>query len=178
MRRLAVGDIVNRLELVTIHGDVIELPDADRPIHLQFRRYSGCPACNLHLGSIARRHSDIIAAGIREIVVFHSNRETMLDFQGALPFPAVADPDRTLYAEFGVGKMSPWLAFHPRSWRAAVRALTQAPSLRGAMGKGEDHMGLPADFLIGSDGRVLATKYGEFVDDHWSVEELLRLAPR
>jgi hypothetical protein len=34
-------------------------------------------------------------------------------------------------------------------------------------------MGLPADFLVGTDGAILAAKYGEFVDDHWSVDELL-----
>jgi hypothetical protein len=44
------------------------------------------------------------------------------------------------------------------------------------MGKGEEHMGLPADFLIGSDGVILAARYGAYVDDHWSVDELLALA--
>jgi hypothetical protein len=44
------------------------------------------------------------------------------------------------------------------------------------MGKGEEHMGLPADFLIGSDGVILAAKYGAYVDDHWSVDDLLALA--
>lgn len=37
-------------------------------------------------------------------------------------------------------------------------------------------MGLPADFLIGADGRVIAVKYGNRIDDHWSVDELLGLA--
>jgi hypothetical protein len=37
-------------------------------------------------------------------------------------------------------------------------------------------LGLPADFLIGPDGRVLAAKYGQHVDDHWSVDQLLRIA--
>jgi hypothetical protein len=37
-------------------------------------------------------------------------------------------------------------------------------------------LGLPADFLIAPDGRVLAEKYGAHVDDQWSVDELLTLA--
>jgi hypothetical protein len=41
---------------------------------------------------------------------------------------------------------------------------------------GEKHLGLPADFLIGSDGRVLAAKFGRHADDQWSVDELLDLA--
>ena len=176
MPRLNLNDVVGPLELMTIHGNPVRIPDTERLIHLQFRRYAGCPACNLHLRSIARRHDEILAAGIREVVVFHSNRETMLEFQGELPFAAIADPGKKLYAEFGVGKMSPLSAFDPRSWRAAYRALTRSPNLRGALGRGEEHMGLPADFLIGSDGAILAAKYGAYVDDHWLVDDVLALA--
>jgi hypothetical protein len=32
---------------------------------------------------------------------------------------------------------------------------------------------LPADFLIGSDGRVLARKLGTHANDQWSVDEVL-----
>jgi hypothetical protein len=49
MARVKVGDVVPRREVITIHGDLVALPDAERLVHLQFRRYSGCPACNLHL---------------------------------------------------------------------------------------------------------------------------------
>ena len=173
-------DVLNRRELVDIHGDLVRVPDLRRLVHLQFRRYAGCPVCNLHLRSIALRHDQILAAGIREVVVFHSSAETMLGFQGGLPFAAIVDPEKKLYAEFGVQKMSPMAALmaalSPRSWRAAGRALMRAPSLRGAAGRGEEHLGLPADFLIGPDGRVLAARYGKYVDDQWSVDELLDLA--
>ncbi len=176
MTRLNVGDVVRRRELADIHGEPVRIPDIARLTHLQFRRYAGCPACNVHLRSIVRRHDEILAAGVREVVVFHSRREVMLEFQGELPFAAIADPEKKLYAAFGVGQMS-WLsAFDPRSWRAVYRALTRSPSLRGAMGRGEAHMGLPADFLIGADGAVLAATYGEYVDDHWSVDDILDLA--
>jgi len=174
--KLEIGDLVERRELVTIHGNPVQIPDAERLVHLQFRRYAGCPVCNLHMRSIAQRHGDIRADGIREVVVFHSSAKTMLDFQGQLPFEVIADPGKRLYAEFGVEKMSPLAALNPRSWMAAARALTQSPSLRGASGKGEEHMVLPAEFLIATDGRVLAAKYGKIVDDHWSVDQLLDLA--
>jgi peroxiredoxin len=173
-------DVLNRRELVDIHGDLVRIPDLRRLVHLQFRRYAGCPVCNLHLRSIALRHDQILAAGIREVVVFHSSAETMLGFQGGLPFAAIVDPEKKLYAEFGVQKMSPMAALmaalSPRSWLTAGRALMRAPSLRGAAGRGAEHLGLPADFLIGPDGRVLAARYGKYVDDQWSVDELLDLA--
>ena len=180
MTRVSVEDVLNHRELVTIHGDPVQIPEAQRLVHLQFRRYAGCPVCNLHLRSISRRHEEVLAAGIREIVVFHSSAETMLKLQGELPFAAIADPEKKLYSEFGVKRMSPLAALKaaltPRSWLAAGRALWRAPSLRGAAGKGEEHFGLPADFLIGPAGWVLAAKYGKYVDDHWSVDEVLDLA--
>jgi peroxiredoxin len=174
---IKAGDVVTKREITTIRGEPVQVPDPERMVHLQFRRYAGCPVCNLHLRSIAVRRDEIVAAGIREVVVFHSSAGIMLAHQGALPFAAIADPERKLYAEFGVeAKMSPLAALNPRNWRAAGRALTQAPSLKGATGRGEEHQGLPADFLIGADGRVIAVKYGKRVDDQWSVDELLGLA--
>src|ERR1700674_4770032 len=178
--QLNVGDVLNRHELTTIHGDLVQIPDPERLVHLQFRRYAGCPVCNLHLRSIARRHDDILAAGIREVVVFHSRTETMLEFQGQLPFAAIADPEKNLYADFGADRKMPSMAaLNPRTWWVAGSALAQGlrhNRLHGAAGKGEEHSGLPAEFLISPDGRVIAAKYGQRIDGLWSVDELLDLA--
>ena len=35
--------------------------------------------------------------------MFHSGGDALLEFQGALPFTVIADPEKKLYAEFGVG---------------------------------------------------------------------------
>jgi peroxiredoxin len=102
----------------------------------------------------------------------------MRQFQAQLPFTAIADPERTLYTEFGVGSITArnfWKGMTPRSWRAASTALHAAPSLRGALESGEKHRGLPAELLIDPRGRVLAAHYGEYVDDHWSVDDVLAL---
>ena len=178
MNQLNAGDRVGRHDLVTIHGKPAPLPDPEHLVHLQFRRYAGCPVCNLHLRTVAARHDEILAAGVREVVIFYSEAETMLGFQGALPFATIADPEKKLYAEFGVGTMRYTGAFKPRSWRAAARGLANAPSLRGIGSKGTSYLGLPADFLIDTDGTVLAANYGKFTDDHWPVDKLLALARR
>ena len=178
MTQFTAGDTVQRHDLVSIHGKPVRIPDPDRLVHLQFRRYAGCPVCNLHMRSVAARHDEILAAGVREVAVFHSEPETMLSFQGALPFAAVADPGKKLYAEFGVGTMPYTAALRLRSWRAAARGLASASSLRGIGSKGQSYLGLPADFLIGPDGTILAVKYGKYTDDHWAVDELLTLAHR
>jgi AhpC/TSA family len=182
--RVAAGDVITTRELTTIKSDHIPLPAPDVVTHLQFRRYAGCPVCNLHLRSMARRHDDIVAAGIREIAVFHSRAEDMLPFQGQLPFAVIADPARELYREFGV-TAAPRALLHPKAWTAPLKPRVYPMILRAiraggspAPRHGDTVLGLPADFLIGPDGRVRAAKYGEHAGDHWSVDDLLRLARR
>jgi hypothetical protein len=61
--RIVPGDTITARELTTIQSERILLPAPSVLTHLQFRRYAGCPVCNLHLHSIARRHDEITAAG-------------------------------------------------------------------------------------------------------------------
>jgi peroxiredoxin len=170
-----VGTRVDRRELVTIHGELVQIPEPKQVVHLQFRRYAGCPICNMHLRAIAQRHEEILAAGIRQIAVFHSSAAKMLEFQDELPFAAVADPYKKLYSEFGV-RSSLMAVLDPRAPLAGLRARSVVHSVRGAMAIGEQHLGLPAEFLIGPDGLVLAAKHGRHANDQWSVDELLELA--
>lgn len=63
-------------------------------VHLQLRRFAGCPICNLHLRSIVTRHDEIRSRGIREVVVFHSTAAELAKHEAELPFPLIADPER------------------------------------------------------------------------------------
>jgi peroxiredoxin len=182
MPRLSPGDLFKPIVLTTIHGQAVPVPDPQRLVHLQFRRFAGCPICNLHLRSIARRHDDIRAAGIREVVVFHSSVADMMPHQGDLPFAAVADPERVLYAEFGV-TTSVRAVTHPRAWSTPLRPSVYPVVLRGLRKggspgprHGDTMLGLPADFLISPAGRVVAACYGRHAGDQWSVDELINLA--
>lgn len=177
---LNVGDSVDARTLTTITGEAVAVPAASGVVHLQFRRFAGCPICSLHLREVARRHDEISRAGVAEVVVFHSPVEALRRYQGDLPFAVVADPDRLLYVEFGVGS-SLRSVLHPQAVRAARRGLRHARSVRavvGSLAPTENHLGKPADFLIGPDGAIRARKYGEHADDQWSVDELLKLATR
>jgi peroxiredoxin len=181
-RPIRPGFTVTERHLVTVSGDRVAVPDPERLVHLQFRRFAGCPVCHLHLRSVVRRHAEIETAGIREVVVFHSPAEELRRHTADLPFAVVADPDKRLYAEFGV-ESAPRALFSPRAWGPVVRAVLRGgwEVLRGrerlpAASQPGGRLGLPADFLIGPDGRTLAAKYGEHVYDQWPVDELLHLA--
>lgn len=170
--RIPVGARLPSYELVSVHGQRVQMPDPRRIVHLQFRRFAGCPICKLHLRSIAQRHDELVEAGILEVAVFHSSIETMRRHDHALPFHVLADPDRRLYREFGIEE-SPRSVLDPRAWMAILRGLASFGPGRDA---GESALGLPADFLIGQGGDVLACKYGVHADDHWSVDEIIEHA--
>ncbi len=176
------GSTITRRELTTASGRVVTVPAPDRLTHLQFRRFAGCPICNLHLRSIARRHGELQAAGIDEVVVFHSPARELAEYEAALPFPLIPDPGKRLYAEFGV-EAGPRSLLDPRVWGTIVRAVLRSgwQILRGrergpAIRQPGGRLGLPADVLIGPDGRVIAAKYGTHAYDQWPVDEVLRLA--
>ena len=180
--KFSEGGTVSFRELVAIDGESVPVPDAGRLVHLQLRRFAGCPICNVHLRSMAARHEEIVAAGIREVVVFHSHRDELRSNQAPLPFALIADPERRLYREFGV-QTSARAVLDPRAWstigrglsgavRRAARRQAPPPPLHAHGGK----LGLPGDFLIDTDGRVVACKYGTHAGDQWSVDELLEIA--
>jgi hypothetical protein len=106
-------------------------------------------------------------------VVFHSPADELLAYQADLPFAAViADPDKRLYRESGVEARARAL-LNPRVWLPDIRAGRAVPANpRGGI------LGLPADFLIAPDNRVLARKYGTHAYDRWTVDELLDQARR
>jgi len=161
-------------------GQLVTIPDpAGNFVHLQLRRFAGCPICNLHLRSIVTRHDEIRSHGIREVVVFHSTAAELAKHQADLPFPLIADPERELYRRLGAGR-GPGSLLSTRALRAAIAGQTAAlgnrSTKRGALGPIKPtggRLGLPADFLIAPDGRVAALKYGQHAYDQWTVDELL-----
>lgn len=172
--KLKPGDRVQPVAIENIHGAVVAVPSAkSKWVHLQFRRFAGCPICNLHLQEFVKRHSEIEMAGIHEVVVFHSSKESLLPFQGKFPFDVIGDPEKKLYTQFGVGS-SIFALLDVRAWPAMVKGASSKDKPTGDPEGGP--LGRPADFLIGPDGKVVVSHYGRHAYDQWTVDELLALA--
>jgi len=91
----------------------------------------------------------------------------------------IADPERQHYRAFGVEAGARAL-LDPRAWPTILRAICRSLWLMLSRQRnlalpdaGSGRLGLPADFLIARDGRVLAAKYGSYVYDQWSVDDVL-----
>ena len=178
-----VGDIFPTLELTATSGRQVTIPDpgGDR-VHLQLRRFAGCPICNLHLRSIVTRHDEIRSHGIREVVVFHSTAKELAKHEAEMPFPLIPDPERALCRQLGVER-GPSSLLNGGALRAAMAgeaaAIRKRSTTRGVLGPVKPtggRFGLPADFLIAPDGRIAAVKYGKHAYDQWTVDELFEHA--
>lgn len=175
-----VGDVFPRLDLTATSGQRVTIPDPTGDhVHLQLRRFAGCPICNTHLRSVVRRHHEIRLHGIREVVVFHSTAAELAKHEAELPFPLIADPDRMLYRQLGVERSS-ISVLRPRAFGAAIAGMATSfgtnSTRRGPLGPVKPtggRFGLPADFLISPEGRITALKYGQHAYDQWTVDELL-----
>ena len=165
------GDIFPSKILESATGEPTKLPDPNRLVHLQFRRFVDCPICNTHIAELRRRAGEIEAAGVKEVIVFHSSAESIRSYQKDIPFLIVGDPTKILYKEFGVETSLGFLSL--KALGAAMRGMAHGHfGLRFPGGP----LGLPADFLIAPSGQIKAVKYGTDAYDQWSADELIALA--
>lgn len=172
--RVLPGQVLTPFTLPSLsHGDV-PVPGT-RLTHLQFHRFAGCPICNLHVRAFAKRAAALEQAGVQVVVFFYSTADELRPFQGDLPFPSVADPQRVWFERFGVGR-SALAAMHPAATWSAMKGMFTVKSNPFAGSGGKD--GLPADFLVDPQGQVLAAQYGRHPAELWSVDDVLALARR
>jgi peroxiredoxin len=171
--RFQVGDKFPALTLTTSKGKAISIPDPDSKwTHVQFRRWTGCPICNTHIGQLRKSADRIAAAGIHEVLFFHSSQEQVAEFQTEIPFDLVGDRNKKYYRLLGVE--SSWVfALNFKTLLAAAKGMLSG-RFNLAMTGGP--FGLPAEFLVAPDGGIAAVQYGTHAYDQWSAEELLGLA--
>ena len=169
--KLRPGDIVPATTLESVTGELIRVPDPNRLVHLQLRRFVDCPICNTHIAEVRGRAREIDAAGIKEVIVFHSSATSIRSYQKDVPFELVGDPKKALYKEFGVETSLGFMS--AKALGAGMRGMAHGHfGLRLSGGP----LGLPGDFLIAPSGQIKAAKYGTHAYDQWSVDELIALA--
>jgi peroxiredoxin len=173
--KLKAGENFPPLHVRNVHGTNVSVPNADALVHLQFRRFAGCPVCNLHLRTFIQRHKEVIEGGVREIVVFHSSNGELLPYQGQFPFDVIGDPERKLYRQYGV-ETAISAILNPGTWPALLKGSLAKNKPKIPMIPNGGILGLPAEFLVDSQGIIKAAHYGRHAGDSWSVDEMLQLA--
>src|SRR5689334_14927577 len=160
--RLEPGDAGVPFTAHAIDGTAVSLSQfAGRPVLLIFFRYASCPMCNLHLRDFARDYAGLRERGLAVVAFFHSPAQAIQAHAGRrrYPFSLLSDPDFRVYRLYGVETSWPRLLLSivkPAFYVSLVRSL-----IYGFWGGATWQMAkMPADFLVGPDGRLVAAHYG------------------
>lgn len=176
--RIQKGAQAPNFMMTDVMGRTFNLADfRGKRILLSFFREATCPFCNLRLYELTKRHEALSAQGLVVLCFFQSTaaqiRQHLLRVDR--PFPLFADPQRLVYALYGIEYSrlrATWGLFYrlPRLIRAALHGYFV--SFEG------DVTVMPADILIGSDGRVRGTYYGRDLADHLPFAVIDKFAQR
>jgi len=168
--RLVPGNTVPDLVATDFLGNLVDLKKRRRPVLLSFYRYASCPVCNLRMQELIRSHPRLTAAGLDLIAVFQSPAEVVACYVGRqdAPFPIVPDHELVLYRRFGVE--ANWGGLFTgsvlRAAKTAIGSGFKPGRIDGPLSR------LPADLLIGADGRVAIAYYGKDINDHLPLPDI------
>lgn len=170
MRPLQPGDIAPSFTVTDVRNEqpvaLEQLLGDGRYLLIGFHRFASCPFCNYRIHELLRRYDRYRQAGLRTIAFFESSAEHVRTGAERLrvSFPMAADPGLEVYGRYSVGATSIWGTVKSLRRVSELRrgfALTKgAPDSDGAKTR------LPADFLIGPDGRIKFAHYGADIGDH------------
>lgn len=132
--------------------------------------------CEAHASAVSARQNELWAATDVVLITFGDpDRLAEYDKRTDYQFPILRDPDRSVYRSFGLGRGSV-----ARIWglKAARRylALFLSEGRRPKRGPTDDTLQLGGDFVVGPDGTLVYTFWGEGPDDRPSVDELIAAA--
>jgi len=172
--RLKPNDKAIPFSVETIEGQTLSLEQfTGKPLLLMFYRYASCPMCNLRLRDFAQHFPRLQAQGLEVVAFFHSPARSIQANAGRrhYPFHLVADPDFKVYRSYGVETSWPRFLLSmalPSFYVDWIRSMRY-----GFWGGVDWQMGkMPADFLIGPDGRIIKVHYGRDMGDHLPVAEV------
>jgi peroxiredoxin len=171
--RLQAGALAPDFDVTDVHGRAVRLhAHRGRALLLSFYRFSSCPFCNLRVHRLLQHREGFEARGLSMVAVFQSSQAHILEHVGQQDdaLPIIADPERTLYAAYGIEASSKAIA------RAAIVRLGDAAL---ALSKGfvpkdvdGDTKTIPADFVIDAEGIIRIAYYGRDIGDHLPIDRL------
>jgi peroxiredoxin len=159
----------------TVQGETVTLEQfAGKPLLLKFHRYAACPMCNLKLHEFAHHFPALHERGLEAVAFFHSPLKQIQAHAGKqrYPFALAADPQFKVYRRYGVQTSWPRLGLSmllPSFYGDCLRAMRHG--FWGGMPAWQLAK-MPADFLIGPDGRILLAHYGGHIGDHLSIHDI------
>lgn len=175
--KLVLGQRAPHFKATDVLGNSVDLSEyAKQYTLLVFLRYAGCPWCNLALHRLALEQKLLLESNCRVIAFVQSSRESIernVYARHAVrpPFPIIADPDKTIYEQYGVTS----------SVKAAARSIIKVPYWVHAVrhhGFGQSKLDgdlflVPATFLVSDRSQeIIKINYASSFYDHETFTDI------
>lgn len=164
-----------------IYGKQINLSDfKGHKIHLGFFRNVNCPFCNLRVHQLSKLNADFEAKDVKVIYFFESDSRLLLKsifHQEISPIPLIGDPQKKIYAQYGV-EPSVLKSISTLFSKDALKDIKAGSALHLPVEKDKQATQtlIPADFLIDEKFTIQTAHYGKHLNDHISIDEIKRFA--
>ena len=168
LQRIAVGQLAHPFTLTDLAGRTHTLQDyRGRHLLLSLYRSPDCALCSLRIYQLGLVYPRLNAIGLDILAVFEAESATIerMTRRHPPPFPMIADPRRILFALYDV-RATWWALIGTFRLRSILEG--RKNRISGSLTTGRTHQ-LPADILIGPDGRVEIAFYGKNTGDHLSL---------
>lgn len=136
------------------HGRSLLDHSRDRHTLVVFLRHAGCPFCAETLSDLATQRTDLEASGVNILLVCQwpqGQAMHLFENAGLTELPRIHDPERSLYAAFGLKRGNLWQIGGPFVWFRVLQAALAGHRVGKALG---DAFQMPGAFLI-RDGKIL-----------------------
>ncbi|PWT73289.1 MAG: hypothetical protein C5B60_08395 [Chloroflexi bacterium] len=174
--QLLVGQQAPDFVVADLYGKRVALEDYRGVcLLLSFYRFAVCPLCDLRMWRLSQQVNAYRRRGLHFVACIESSAENIHFYLDRLnyPFPMIPDLGGDLYDTYGL-RSSPLrvltgMVVHADMYLKAARKNLGGWNVfrfDGEFGR------LPADFLIGPDGRVLLAYYGRDHGDFLPLEQL------
>lgn len=163
----AVGNKVNLQSLLKKNEKVL----------ICFFRPVWCPICNKRTHELIERYDELKKKGIEVVAIYPSDKETMAQYvkDAKIPFPVISDPNELIYKEYAVER-SMQKVQASMGVEGVKKVYVQGQELYAGKSYPKKDTKydaiINADFLIGAKRVLEVAYYGEYVGDHYSLDEL------
>lgn len=174
--RLALGQVAPSFATHDLSGRPVALENyRGAYVLLSFYRFAVCPVCNVRMHRLAQQAEMYRQRGLYFIACIESSLENTHFYLDRVtyPFPLIPDSKGELYQAYGVGSsvfgVMKGMLTRQREYQEAARLNLGGWDVRrfdGQFGR------MPADFLIGPDGRIRLAYYGHDHGDFLDLEDL------
>ena len=143
-----------------------------KKVLIKFHRFAGCPVAQYQIHELIKRQNELNTAGIETIIFMHSSKRNILsNFRETPGLHIIADRHKIYYrlyqSQFLLKKL-----FSIESWRVTFSSIFKGnfPHFNKF---GGGILGIPSDFLLDKNGRIVDLHYGEHFGDSWTVSEIV-----